>query len=136
MKGDYQPTKAIQMSAQTAELNILGFEFKEELNISCSLRNIARGNCNISIKPLSFSSLSTFGSLHISIDRPVMHGEIFLHEKNFNKLVNFFKFSFPRPVTIVIILEEDLFINTPGDLKLDNEKNLKITNVSWNLPLA
>ena len=50
--------------------------------------------------------------------------------------IPFFKFSFPRPVTVVIILEEDLFINTPGDLKLDNEKNLKIENISWNLPLA
>ena len=136
MKGDYQPTRAIQMSVQTAELNILGFEFKEELNISCSLRNIARGNCNISIKTLALPNLSTFGSLHISIERPLMNGEIFLHEKNFNKLINFFKFSFPRPVTVVIILEEDLFINTPGDLKLDNEKNLKIENISWNLPLA
>tara|TARA_B100001057_G_C22829954_1_gene942986 strand:+ start:1143 stop:1553 length:411 start_codon:yes stop_codon:yes gene_type:complete len=136
LKGDYQPTRAIQMSAQTAELNIIGFDFKEELNISCSLRNIARGNCNLSIKPLTSSSLLTFGSLHISIDRPMMNGEIFLKEKNFIKLANFFKVSFPRPVTIVILLEEDLFINTPGDLKLEQEKNLKITNVSWNLPLA
>ena len=49
MSGEHHFTKAIQMSLQTAELQVFGAEHKEELNLSFSLMSIARGNCNIQL---------------------------------------------------------------------------------------
>ena len=124
------------MSVQTAELNLIGFDSFEELQLSCSLRNIARGNCNLKIKNLPIGTRKSWGTLHISIDRPIMIGEIYLRVERLKELTELFKFSYPRPVTLIVLLSEKLFINTPGDLRLDSEKTLRITDISWNMPLA
>jgi hypothetical protein len=123
------------MSVQTAELQILGFDFREELQISCSLMNIARGNCNIKLKSVDNVNISMIGSLEISIKRPVMNGEIFFQKEKFDHIKDLFKTSFPRPVTMIILLDQDLLINKVGDLILDKEKKVKILDISWNIPL-
>ena len=52
MLTEHQYTKAIQMSLQTAELQVYGAKQIEELSLAFSLMSIARGNCNIQIKPI------------------------------------------------------------------------------------
>ncbi len=136
MLKDYHHTKTIQMSAQTAELQILGNQYKEEMQISCSLMNIARGNCNLKLKPVDLERIDSVGTLDISIKRPVMNAEIFLKLENFNRLIDLFRMSFPRPVTIVILLNRKLTINKVGDLILDKQTNLKILDISWSIPLT
>jgi hypothetical protein len=75
------------------------------------------------------------GSLEISIKRPVMNGEIFFQKEKFDHIKDLFKTSFPRPVTMIILLDQDLLINKVGDLILDKEKKVKILDISWNIPL-
>lgn len=135
MSDDNQHTKAIQMSLQTAELCIHGVEHIEALSLSFSLMSIARGNCNMQIKPVNKNLFSSIGWLKISIDRPIMSGEILLERNKYDKLLTFFKGPFPRPVTLVIILDQELVINSVGDLLLSEEKNLKIVDISWIMPL-
>ena len=86
MSNDVQHTRAIQMSLQTAEVQIHGANHLEELNLSFSLMSIARGNCNIQVKPVNDGFVGSVGWLKISIDRPIMNGEIFLQKNNFDKL--------------------------------------------------
>ena len=136
MAEDNQYTKAIQMSLQTAEAHLYGVEHLEELNLSFSLMSIARGNCNIQFKPVNNSFLGSIGWLKISMDRPIMNGEISLERNKFEKLLTYFKGPFPRPVTLVIILDEELVISSVGDLLLSEEKNLQIVDISWILPLS
>ena len=124
------------MSLQTAEVQIYGANHLEELNLSFSLMSIARGNCSIQVKPVSESLVGSIGWLNISIDRPIMNGEIFLQSNNFGKLINHFKGPFPRPITSVIILDQELVISSVGDLLLSEEKSLKIVDVSWIMPLT
>ena len=124
------------MSLQTAELQIYGTNHQEELNLSFSLMSIARGNCSIQVKPVSEDRVGAIGWLKISIDRPIMNGEIFLPQSNFEKLINYVHGPFPRPITSVIILDQELIISSVGDLLLSEEKSLKIVDVSWNMPLT
>ena len=83
MSNDLQHTRAIQMSLQTAEMQIYGANLLEELNLSFSLMSIARGNCNIQVKPVTEGLVGSIGWLKISINRPIMNGEIFLQKNNF-----------------------------------------------------
>ncbi|MDG2474181.1 MAG: hypothetical protein P8M50_02735 [Paracoccaceae bacterium] len=136
MSNDVQHTRAIQMSLQTAEVQIHGANHLEELNLSFSLMSIARGNCNIQVKPVNDGFVGSVGWLKISIDRPIMNGEIFLQKNNFDKLINYFRGPFPRPITSVIILDQELVISSVGDLLLSEEKSLKIVDVSWIMPLT
>ncbi len=124
------------MSLQTAEVQIYGADHHEELNLSFSLMSIARGNCNIQVKPVPEKIFGSIGWLKISIDRPIMNGEIFLKTKNFERIINHFRGPLPRPVTSVIILDQELAISPVGDLLLSEEKNLKIVDVSWIVPLT
>ena len=87
------------------------------------------------IKPVNKNLFSSIGWLKISIDRPIMSGEILLERNKYDKLLTFFKGPFPRPVTLVIILDQELVINSVGDLLLSEEKNLKIVDISWIMPL-
>ena len=136
MPTEHQHTRAIQMSLQTAELQVYGAEQLEELSLAFSLMSIARGNCNIQIKPITETMVGAIGWLKIPIDRPVMSGEIFLQKGNFEKMLKYFRGSFSRPVTAVIILDQELEINSVGDLLLSEQKSLKIVDVSWIMPLA
>ena len=136
MPTEHQHTKAIQMSLQTAEVQIYGADQLEELNLSFSLMSIARGNCNIQVKPVRQNPIGALGWLKISIDRPVMNGEIFLKTNNFEKLITYFRGPFPRPITLVMILDQELLISPVGDLLLSEEKSLKIIDISWIMPLT
>jgi len=128
-------TKAIQMSLQAAELQVFGPEHKEELNLSFSLMSIARGNCNIQVKPSIEPMVGSIGWLKVSIDRPVMNGEIVIKNDNFEKIINYFRGSYPRPVTVVVILDQELKISSVGDLMISEERNLRIVDISWIMPL-
>ena len=136
MINEKQQSKAIQMSLQTAEVHISGVESLEELHLSFSLMSIARGNCNIQVKPANENRFGFLGRLKISIDRPIMNGVIFLQQEKFEKLISYFRGPFPRPVTLVIILDQELVINSVGDLILSEEKNLKIVDISWIMPVS
>ena len=117
------------MSLQTAEVQIYGAEHVEELNLSFSLMSIARGNCHIQVKAVRENIVGAIGWLKISIDRPIMNGEIFIKKENFEKTINLFRGPFPRPITSVIILDQELEISSVGDLILSEEKNLKIMGI-------
>jgi hypothetical protein len=124
------------MAVQTADLQLLGVDHSEELSLYSSLMNIARGNCNIQVKQNNDRLIGSIGWLKILIDRPIMTGEIFLEKNNFRKIFDAFKYSVSRPVTLVVILDQELMLNSVGDLILSETKSLKIVDISWIIPLT
>ena len=56
-KNEWQKTQAIHMTIQSADFHHIGIKSDKELNISCGLLNIARGQCNLRIFPNHFESL-------------------------------------------------------------------------------
>ena len=135
MKNDTQELEAIHMSIQTAELSLIGFDVEEQLNLSCGLMNIGRGTCSVSIIPRRDQFSNTEGWLNIEINRPFMRAEIKLREKAFVKISKLLLKGYSRPVTLIILLDSSLSVNSKGDLLIEKETKRFIKDISWILPI-
>ena len=84
MDNDIQELKAIHMSVQTADLNMIGYRCEETITLSCGLMNIGRGICSVTIKPSINQAPKCSGSLNIEINRPFMRAMLELSESSFS----------------------------------------------------
>ena len=135
MTADIQELQAIQMSVQSADLNIIGFNCDETITLSCGLMNIGRGICSVTIKPSSNIVPKHKGSLVIEINRPYMRANIDLSLESFLKTRELLLKTSVRPVTLVILLNKSLRVNLKGDLLINKETTRTINDISWILPL-
>ena len=136
-RNDWQSIQAIHMSIQSVDLHHIGIQANKEINVSCGLINIARGQCNIRICPRSPDGIKKkiIGNLHISVDRPVMTADISMPFNIFDEVVSNLKLQFSRPGTIILLLGQDLLVNLIGDLKIETSKNINIRDISWIFPI-
>ena len=116
MNNDIQELKAIHMSVQTADLNMIGFKCAENITLSCGLMNIGRGICSVTIKSSTSLVPKHRGSLDIEINRPYMKASIDLGSDSFLKTREFLLRTSVRPPTLVILLDQSLRVNLKGDL--------------------
>ena len=135
MKNDTQELEAIHMSIQTAELSLIGFDIEEQLNLSCGLMNIGRGTCSVRIVPRKQHFGNAEGWLNIEINRPFMRADIKLNEKAFLKVSKLLFKVTSRPVTLIILLDHPLSVNSKGDLLINKETRRFIKDFSWILPI-
>ena len=135
MDSDIQELKAIHMSVQTADLNIVGYNCNESITLSCGLMNIGRGICSVTIKPFKTVDLKCSGSLNIEINRPFMRAMLELSEPYFVKTKELLLKTAVRPATLIILLDKSLKVNLKGDLLINKETTRKIDDISWILPL-
>ena len=135
MKNDNQELEAIHMSIQTAELSLIGFDIEEQLNLSCGLMNIGRGTCSVRIIPSERQFGNAEGWLNIEINRPFMKADIKLNEKAFFKVSKLLFKVTSRPVTLIILLDHPLSVNSKGDLLIRKETKRLIKDISWVLPI-
>ncbi len=135
MNNDIQELKAIHMSVQTADLNMIGFKCAENITLSCGLMNIGRGICSVSIKPSNSLTMEHSGSLNIEISRPFMKAMIELGQESFVKTRELLLRAAVRPITLVMLLDATLKVSLKGDLLIDKETTRKIDDISWIIPL-
>ena len=135
MNNDIQELKAIHMSVQTADLNMIGFKCSENITLSCGLMNIGRGICSVSIKPSNSLTMEHSGSLNIEISRPFMKAMIELGQESFVKTRELLLRAAVRPITLVMLLDATLKVSLKGDLLIDKETTRKIDDISWIIPL-
>ena len=135
MNNDIQELKAIHMSVQTADLNMIGFKCAENITLSCGLMNIGRGICSVSIKPSNSLTMEHRGSLNIEISRPFMKAMIELGQESFVKTRELLLRAAVRPITLVMLLDATLKVSLKGDLLIDKETTRKIDDISWIIPL-
>ena len=135
MNNDIQELKAIHMSVQTADLNMIGFKCAENITLSCGLMNIGRGICSVSIKPSNSLTMKHSGSLNIEISRPFMKAMIELGQESFVKTRELLLRAAVRPITLVMLLDATLKVSLKGDLLIDKETTRKIDDISWIIPL-
>ncbi|EJW21481.1 hypothetical protein IMCC14465_12770 [alpha proteobacterium IMCC14465] len=135
MSADLQLTRTIHMTVQTAEKRLLGYKADAELNLSCTLVNIARGNCAVSIYPIAdFATPS--GSLEIEVRRPVMNLAFNLQQASFDKLCDALAQHQPRPVDLIILLDNPLQVTIDGDLSIQEKETHNVRDLSWRIPLC
>ncbi|MAA76733.1 MAG: hypothetical protein CML73_01685 [Rhodobiaceae bacterium] len=135
MSTDLQQIRTIHMTVQTAEKRLLGYKAEAELNLSCTLVNIARGNCMVSIYPVAdFATPS--GKLEIEVRRPVMNLAFNLQQTPFDRLTEALSSHQPRPVDLMILLDKVLQVTIDGDLLIQEKEIHEVCDLSWRIPIC
>ena len=127
-----QKLKTIHISVFSADLKLIGFQNRRELHLSCGLINIARGNCNVLLRP---ESNDIKGEIFISSERPVMNAELSVPPILFDQVQNSLKNNVGRPLQLIILLDRGLMVDNQGVLTINNSISAKIKDLSWILPV-
>ena len=127
-----QKMSTISISVFSADLKLIGFENRRELHLSCGLVNIARGNCNVIMKP---DTNNIKVEILISSERPVMNADLSVPPILFDKVHSALKNNVDRPLQLVLLLDKYLQIDNHGVLTITDSIKAKIEDISWILPI-
>ena len=142
---EWLPTASINMTVQSSELSLSGFDAIPCLNVMCNLTSIARGRVAMKVKPAPDTNSAQnensavsqpSGRLDIFVDRAVMDAEIVLPPAAFDRLCRGINLARARPVALTMDLSENLSVSVEGDLKIADDISLNITDLTWTLPLS
>lgn len=125
----------IQVSVQSAEVALVGKDAVPDLVINCSLMNIARGNMVLTLKSIDFDKVGAIGVVEIEKNRPVMLARASVSVAQFNLVLNCLQHIPPRPVTLILALQDSLTLTPDGYLDADGQDRRMISNLSWNIPI-
>ena len=127
-----QKLSTINVSVFSADLKLIGFENRRELHLSCGLVNIARGNCNVIMRP---DTNQTKGEILISSERPVMHAELSVPPILFDQVQGSLKNNVGRPLQLIFLLDKYLQVDNQGILTITDDIEANIKDMSWVLPV-
>ena len=130
MTEKWQQTDLIVMAVQTAELRQAGVREKPRLNLSCSLVNIARGQCMLEVSAGQVSDNSEVGELVIEIDRPVMQGVITIPQPLYDALLNCLYSAPPRPISLSLTIATRLAVSLEGDLRINDKTSVNVLDLA------
>ena len=131
---EWQQTHDINMTIQTMELRLSGFDLKQKLVASCNLVNIARGHSQVTMTPDS-SLTKIKGTLIIRLDKRVMQVDIALPDQRFADVLSDLKQPPIRPLSMVLTVDEALAVSLEGDLQINEEMTLNLTDVNFTIPI-
>ena len=135
----WHQTDQINMSVQMADISLDGFAALPTLKINCNLKNIARGQCAVTIRPVEDihgdGAKAASGQLHIFVDRPLMTAELSVSDSYFDQLTHYMNRGNNRPMELVLMLATELAVSIDGDLRIDEETIITINNISVNIPV-
>ena len=135
MNDDWQPTAQIGMSVQTAEVRQAGINETPTLKLSCSLVNIARGQCMLEFAAGTPESSTDIGRVVIEIDRPVMRGQATIPQALYDSMLACLASSPPRPISLSLTIATKLAVSLEGDLRIDDVTEITATDLAVTLPL-
>lgn len=135
MQDDWQQTNQIVMSVQTAELRLAGVKQSATLNLSCSLVNIARGQCQLEINAGKENNKEDIGNLVIEIDRPMIRGKASIPRSLYNSIISCLGNVPPRPISLSLTIATNLAVSVEGDLRINDVTKVQITDLAVTLPL-
>lgn len=125
----------IQVSVQSAEVTLIGHDAIPALIANCSLMNIARGNMVLTLKPTDVDKVGAIGVVEIERNRPVMLARASISVAQFNLVLNCLQHIPPRPVTLILALQDSLTLTTDGYLDADGQDRKFISDLSWSIPI-
>ena len=130
MTDDWEQTKKISMTVQSAEMRVPSLAGGRHLLLSCRLVNIARGNCRLEVHPTGDNE-EYENIMHIPIDRPVMQCVLHVAPDLFAKMCTDVMRTGNRPVNIMVTLADNLSVSIAGDLRINDETNIKVADASF-----
>ena len=125
----------IQVSVQSAEVTLVGKNAVPNLVIHGSLMNIARGNMVLTLKSGDYKIVGAIGAVEIEKSRPVMKAQASLALKQFDLIFKFLQNRPPRPVTLILALQNSLEITSDGYLVANSQDGSLISDLSWIIPV-
>ena len=135
MHDEWQQTDQIVMSVQTAELRQASVDQNPTLNLSCSLVNIARGQCQLEIAAGGTDKKEVIGNLVIEIDRPLIRGKAIIPRSLYNSILSCLGSVQPRPISLALTIGTNLAVSLEGDLRINDVTEVILKDLSVTLPL-
>ncbi len=132
---EWLQVKSIEMLVSKSEFVVEVSNESDFLFFSCDLLNIARGRCELILKKKPFSKNN---HIFISVEKPVMRGEISLEDKKFENIlnsINKFPSSSNKRFKIILFLNKALAVNNHGLLSIDKNIEIEILNFKLILPI-
>ena len=123
------------MAVQTAEIRQTSVTSQPTLNLSCSLVNIARGQCLLEISSGETEDGADIGQLVIEIDRPVIRGHATIPRQLYDALLSRLASAPPRQITLNLSIASKLAVSLEGDLRINDETVVQVTDLAVTLPL-
>ncbi len=125
----------IQVSVQSAEVALVGHDAVPVIVINCSLMNIARGNLVLTLKSIDVDQVGAIGVVEIEKHRPVMRARASVSEAQLNLVLKCLQHNPPRPVTLILALQDTLKLTPAGYLDVDGQDQCMISDLSWSIPI-
>ena len=117
-------------------VNTVDFDYSEKLtvNLNCNFENISKGRCSVRINEKKKKKTN---SLSVLSNQALMMVNIFYEYQEIEKLVNFIILNKNNNKKIKGFLEisDNLMVNDSGYLYVNNEMEIKIKSISWNIPI-
>jgi len=117
-------------------VNTVDFDYSEKLtvNLNCNFENISKGRCSVRINE---KKNKITNSLSVLSNQALMMVNIFYEYQEIEKLVNFIILNKNNNKKIKGFLEisDNLMVNDSGYLYVNNEMEIKIKSISWNIPI-
>ena len=133
---EWLQVKNLEMLVSKSELNLDINKNSDILLFSCDLLNIARGRCDLVLKKKINSSISY---ISISMDKPVMVGEINFSKEKFENILDslnkFLNKNNNKKLKIILSLNKPLAVNNHGVLSIDQNIKLEIVNLKLVFPI-
>lgn len=133
---EWLQVKNLEMLVSKSELNLDINKNSDILLFSCDLLNIARGRCDLVLKKKINSSISY---ISISMDKPVMVGEINFSKEKFENILDslnkFLNKNNNKKLKIILLLNKPLAVNNHGVLSIDQNIKLEIINLKLVFPI-
>lgn len=130
MTDNWEQTKKISMTVQSAEMRVPSLAGGRHLLLACRLVNIARGNCRLEVHPTQ-DNKKCENIIHIPIDRPLMQCVLHVAPDLFAKMCTDVMRTGNRPANIVVTLADNLAVSIAGDLRIDDETSIKVADASF-----
>ena len=133
---EWLQVKSLEMLVSKSELNLDINKNSDVLLFSCDLLNIARGRCDLVLKKTLNSPISY---ISITMDKPVMAGEINFSKEKFENILDsiskFLNKNNSKKLKIILFLNKPLAVNNHGVLSIDQNIKLEIINLKLIFPI-
>ncbi len=117
-------------------VNAVDFDYSEKLaiNLNCNFENISKGRCTVRINEKKNKCTN---SLSVLSNQALMMVNIFYEYLEIEKLVKFIILNKNNKKKIKGFIEifDNLMVNDSGYLYVNNEMEIKIKKISWNIPI-
>ena len=115
-------------------VNTVDFDYSEKLtvNLNCNFENISKGRCSVRINEKKNKKTN---SLSVLSNQALMMVNIFYEYQEIEKLVNFIILNNNKKIKGFLEISDNLMVNDSGYLYVNNEMEIKIKSISWNIPI-